>query len=66
MLVAKLKWMGSGRNLYRLSKLEFVTMGTYKMSVYSLVAGVYRCNTLIWNRSEVNLTKGTRFFFAAA
>ncbi len=63
MLVAKLKWIGSGRNSYRFSRLVSETIGMCRISVNSFVAGVYKCETLIWKRSKANFTNGMRFFF---
>ncbi len=40
MFEAKLKWISSGRNLYRFSRLEFATIGMCRMSVNSFMASV--------------------------
>jgi hypothetical protein len=41
------------------------TIGMCRMSVNSFVAGVYKCDTSIWKRSEAKVTNETRFFFFA-
>jgi hypothetical protein len=40
MLAAKLKWIGNGKNSYKLSRLALETIGMCTMSVHSFVAGV--------------------------